>query len=466
MQIPNMAIRIIRKESLLYLALGIILIVFSTAILTSFLGLKGVVGTLLLILTILALFDTGLMFFLFLVVVFLPYLLEIHQSVIYSIPLLLSALIYFKGDLWKRIKNPILFSLFIYFLCTLPSFVNTSQPLLSLRDQSNLVSLFLVFIATLLYVDSHEKMKRIFYIFVGAVLLHSIYVIYLGITTGNRVFGLLYVYYIDFAGLGGLMSFIFLIYFDNVKKVIASILFGVISLGLIITQTRNAWLSFAVSISSLLVYLLFRNKRFFVKRAQIVGFLLFGTIAIALLYFVAGSYNDKLEKRLDSGGSSTIINPEDVESIGENSLYTRTLIWHTAGMAFLKHPIIGIGAYAFRHVSGEYYTIPKNFYKLFVQNKTPHVTYFEVLTETGILGFVGFLYFLIAIIKHIVKVLKPQQNQKDSMITLIICWSFVYIIFSMSMTESWLYGQYIVWIGILLGCLVNQNLVFKQVIEN
>ncbi|MFA7229320.1 MAG: hypothetical protein WC061_09815, partial [Melioribacteraceae bacterium] len=99
--------------------------------------------------------------------------------------------------------------------------------------------------------------------------------------------------------------------------------------------------------------------------------------------------------------------------------------------------------------------IPKSFYKLYVEGRTPHVTYLQVLTETGVLGLIGFIFFISAIIKEMKKVLKFDKTREETVLSLMVTWSFVYIIFSMFMTESWLYGQYIVWIGMLLGFLVN-----------
>ena len=156
------------------------------------------------------------------------------------------------------------------------------------------------------------------------------------------------------------------------------------------------------------------------------------------------------------------LSDDNTESVGENSFVSRLMIWHTAISAYAEHPYIGIGAYSFRHSSQLYYKIPKEFYKEFVKKKTPHVTYLQVLTETGIIGFIGFMIFIYAVIRYSLKTLKVGTSLQATQVKLMIIWSLVYIIFSMMMTESWLYGQYIIWLGILLGMLVNFRKKFEQ----
>ena len=78
-------------------------------------------------------------------------------------------------------------------------------------------------------------------------------------------------------------------------------------------------------------------------------------------------------------------------------------IWHTAINTFSRKPLIGIGLYSFKYTSKEYYTIPKPFFKQYVENRTPHVAYLEVLVESGIIGFLGFLIFLFSVHKLLFK---------------------------------------------------------------
>ncbi len=393
--------------------------------------------------------------FFFLTLIFLPYIyaLRIHPSAIYTLFLFISALFSLKNGMLQKAKNPLWFPLFFYFITTLPSLVNTPRLILSIRDMSNQLALFLIFFVSLNAFDSADKIRKIFYFFIAAVFLHSLYVVYLGITVDRRAFGLLGVYYIDFAALAGLLTFILVLYLRGVKRIIASIIFAISTLGLILTQTRNAWISFAFAIVTLMIYLIFKGESFYIKRRTITRILVFSVLLIASVFIFAGSVNTKLESRVDLANESVV--NDDPVSIGANSLASRVLIWYTAGLAFLQHPYIGIGSYSFKHTSDLYYKIPKGFFKLYVEGRTPHVTYLQVLTETGILGMMGFLFFIFSLIREMRKLLSVEKSKEEITLTLMIAWSFVYIIFSMFMTESWLYGQYIVWIGVLLGFLIN-----------
>lgn len=402
-----------------------------------------------------ALFSFHLTYAFFLVLAFLPYvyILRVHPSVVFSIFLLFSALINFKGDLIKEVKNELWLPLILYFIVSLPSFVNTPNPLLSLRDLSNLISLIIVFFATILGFPSKRKMMFVFFIFITAIFLHSLFVIYLGVTTGKRVLGILGVYYIDYAGLGSVIAFILVLHKRGLKRVIFSAVFIVITLGLILTQTRNAWISASFTIGTLILFLFFNVKKTSMKRSVIVFLTL---VVIVLLIVFSSSTKVDVGERLDVN-KNTVSLTDDPESVGPNSFVSRAMIWHTALYAFLEHPVIGIGTYAFRHTSQLYYIIPKGFYELYVEGNTPHVTYLQVLTETGIVGFLAFLFFIVTLIKLLVQSLKLLMARDDLIITLMIIWSLVYIIFSMMMTESWLYGPYIVWFGVLLGFLVNNR---------
>ncbi len=454
------------KEFFLFSIVGLVLIFLLNLFWAAGLGLKGLLATLVLSLTIVTLFNFELIFYFFLILIFLPYLTIVHQSIFFSFFLLLSALINFRGNILHSVKNPVLVTLCVYFISVIPSLINTPALLLSLRDMLNLLALFIVFIVTLLAFYSKNKMMSVLYFFIIAVFLHSLVVVYLGITSSLRVFGILGVYYIDFAGLGSIMSFILILYSRGFRRIMFSSIFVIITLGLIITQTRNAWISTYFAMFTLLIFLFCKGKFTYTKRSSIFAWIIGSFMLITAIFLLAENYNSNIENRLGVD-NQVQVTVNDPTSFGGNSFVTRAMIWQTSVMAFLKHPVIGIGCYAFRHVSNMYYTIPKVFYKLYVEGRTPHITYLQVITETGIIGLIGFLFFIYSIVKFMIMTLRLNLSRDDIVRTLIIIWSFVYIIFSMFMTESWLYGQYIVWIGVLLGFLVNNfKLITINTIEN
>lgn len=397
------------------------------------------------------LFNFQLMYFFLLLTMFLPNMMEMHQIVFIPILLVFSVFINYRNITFDDVRNPLLKPLFIFLIPVAISFFNTSAFWLSLRDSLNLVALILTFFVTLIVIKDRKQMMNIFYFFIIAILLHSLYVNYLGITTGRRVFGLLGVNYIDFAGLGSVLTFILMIYAKNIFKAIYAVMFTLITVGLILTQTRNAWLSTGFAIFTLFLYLIFRGRKIFVKRGLLILLALF---AIGLSMIIILRSGIKVNQRSDTK-NQTLVLTDDPESSNVNSYFTRLLIWHTAANAIMQHPIIGIGAYSFKHSSQLYYTIPKPFFKIYVENNRPHVTYLQILTETGVFGFVIFIAFIFQILKVTFNSLKKISQIGDVKITLMIVWSLIYIIFSMMMTDAWSYGQYAVWFGILLGLLIN-----------
>jgi O-antigen ligase len=429
---------------------------FILIILFTPLGIKGFIILSVLCFIAVILSNFNLIYYFFLTLIFLPYFFVVHESVLFSIVLFLSTIINFKGNIKAELKNPLMVPLFLYLLMTLPSLIRTPELLLSIRDYSNLIALVIVFCVTMIGFRDTSRMKKVFYFFIVAVLLHSLYVVYIGLATGKREFGILSYYYIDFAGLGGVLSLILLIYSKGLNRIFIGIAFLIITTGLILTQTRNAWISFGFAIITLLVFLVIKAKEFQIKRFTAIIFLVGSISIVGLTFLLTEDLNSNISGRLDIAKKTTVLNANDPTDIaGGNSLITRAFIWHTAVMAFLEHPVMGIGAYSFRFISKMYYKIPKSFYKLYVENKTPHVTYLQVITETGIIGLIGFLVLIFYVIRMVWKTINLNNKEGDTIITLMISWSFVYIIFSMFMTESWLYGQYIVWMGVLLGFLVN-----------
>lgn len=416
-------------------------------------GIKISIFILFFVAALVPLINFHFMFFFLLLTMFLPHMMEMHQIVFIPILLVVSLFVNFKNITLDDVRNPLLKTLLIYLIPVVISFINTKAFWLSLRDSLNLAALILTFIVTLICIKDRKYMMNIFYFFIVAIFLHSLYVNFLGITTGRRVFGLLGVYFIDFAGLGSVLTFIMMIYAKNIYKVFYAILFFIITVGLILTQTRNAWLTTGFSLFSLFLYLAFKGKKLFIKRDLLI-FLALVAIGVSII-FILGS-GIKVNQRSDTK-NQTLVLTDDPESSNVNSYFTRLMIWHTAANAILKHPMIGIGAYSFKHSSQLFYTIPKPFFNIYVKNKTPHVAILQVLTETGVLGLIVFSIFIFHLIKFLFSSLKKVRIIEDVKITLLIVWSLVYIVFSMLMTESWLYGQYAVWFGILLGLLINNQ---------
>jgi O-antigen ligase len=161
------------------------------------------------------------------------------------------------------------------------------------------------------------------------------------------------------------------------------------------------------------------------------------------------------------------------DSIVSNSLISRLLIWHTALNAFFHHPIVGIGAYSFCFDSQHYRTIPLFLYKDFVKDLSPHITYLAVLTETGIVGVIGFLFFLLSTLKMGYTSIKRSKTVTDKYFSFGIFIVQIYIAFTMSISDAWLWGQCGMLWSIVLGIsvanykiILGQALSYDRIVKN
>ena len=449
------------KTRIIIYVFSFILILFLALVLKSRFSTNGILIILAIVLSFLTIYNIYFSYSILLLLLFTPYILPIHNSILFSFFVAITLVFTYSGNFLDRLNKRVLYSFLIYFLCTLPSFFVTSKPLYSLFQSTNLFAFFVIMITTMLIINTPKKMTRVLYAFIFAVLIHSFIVIYQGMTTGERVFGLLGVFFVDLAGLGTLLSIILFFQTKGLNKLFFGIITLIIFFALILTQTRNAWLSLAVSFIALVTYLIIYRKKYQINIISISLVLVILFFGIVFSYSVVSKTNVAFEKRLDLG-SQTLQLSKNTPKGGVNSFISRIFIWHTAYMAFLKHPITGIGLYSFKYTSNEYYKIPKSFYKGLVAGRTPHQTYIEILTETGVIGFIGFSFFIFSLIRLIISSLKFSGNIEDNKRTLLICWSFIYILFSMFMTEAWLYGQLLIWFGILIGLLSNNQKLLKK----
>jgi O-antigen ligase len=420
-----------------------------------------------LVFAILLSFNFYLMFSALLLIVFTPYFVGIHTSVIFSFFLILSLLINFKFKKDETFQNPIISPLMVYIFLASLSIYNAPKTIYTLLDYSNLLSLILLIIIVPVVFTERKKINQIFYVFIFAVLIHSFFVIFESLSTGGRSFGLLSVFYVDLAGLAILYSIIFFLYNHGFKKYVFGFSSIMILIGLILSQTRNAWLSTIVTFLFLLIFLFINNKKYRINRKVILT-------VITIFILISGSFfiialkdlNIDVGKRLETKTQKVNLT-DNPSSVGDNSLLSRMFIWHTAINAFSTEPLIGIGLYSFKYTSKEYYTIPKPFFKQFVEHRTPHVAYLEVLVETGIVGFIGFIVFLFSIHKQMIISTRYFMKEESIPQTLLLLVSLVYISFSMFMTEAWLYGQYLVWFGIIVGLIIaNAKMLISETSSN
>lgn len=397
------------------------------------------------------------LFFLILIIV-TPKFAEVHHVIFFTLFLIPTIIFNYSNLIRYSVDNPLLKPLLLFIFLSSFSLLNAPKNIFTLLEYFNLIA-FVVLLTLLPQVLIHlNNTQLLLKYFLSFLTIHSIYVIIVALSENLRSFGLLGVYYVDFAGLAFLYAFIFSLYSNGVKK----LLFGktaIINLiGLIFSQTRNAWISTFFIFFLILAFLFWNDKKYFIKRSRILKISLIFIILLVGFILLTISTKETTLERVKIESQTTELT-DNTESVNENSFISRLFIWHTAINAFQKEPIIGIGLYNFKYTSHKYYTIPKPFFKQFVEKKTPHISFLEILVESGVVGFLGFLIFLISVISLSLKILKSYiYFEKEAVVqVLLISFTIFYVVISMIMTEAWLYGQYLVWFGIILGALVAEN---------
>ncbi len=227
------------------------------------------------------------------------------------------------------------------FLASL-SIYNAPKTFEILMDYFNLVSLvLLIFIVPIAFTE-HKKIYHIFQIFIIAVLLHSVFVIFESLSTGGRAFGLLGVFYVDLAGLALLYSILFFLYSRGFKNYAFGLTSIIILIGLLLSQTRNAWLSTVVAFFVLLVFLFIYNKKYRMKRKTILIVITFFVLSAGSIFLLASKdLNVNVGERLEAKNQKINIT-ENPSSIGDNSLLSRMLSGTQQLMPFLENQYLGL----------------------------------------------------------------------------------------------------------------------------
>jgi len=281
-------------------------------------------------------------------------------------------------------------------------------------------------------------------------LFNSFHVIAEGLTSPRRAFGFAGIMFVDYVGIAITMNFILLLMSKGKKyRIFLVPSFIIFVAALLVTETRNAWLSTFLCLFLLMIFITLNAKKFEMKRSFLIATLVSSILVLSSLVFTVTSLKPEVSERVEQ----TTKVEESIDQSGQvqSSLLMRVLIWHTAYLAFLEHPVIGIGAYSFPFSSYQYYRVPRMIFEDYVKGKTPHVTFIAVAVETGLIGLFAFLFFLIASLKFSYDSIKRSKSFEDTSFSLLLFGPLIYITISMLMTDAWLWGQGIILWGILLG---------------
>lgn len=295
--------------------------------------------------------------------------------------------------------------------------------------------LFCIFISTsyVVYrlITSTDDINKIMQYFTILTVISGIIIIIRIVMTGKiRSLGIAGFAIMDYI----VISLVILIFRDFLlgKQNKKSILYlTVIFIIFITTQSRFAWLGFLLTMiyGSIISGFYSQNAKELLRK-KVPQIIIIFVILISLL-FVTG-LGSVFIGRLTEINFSFFQNEEGL--MVTNSMESRILIWIVALNTFLSHPVTGIGYLMFSEVSEQYNVLPLLAYQIFVENLDAHTTYFNILCETGIIGFVFFLSYIITVFTISIKAIKISlSNSKKNtsiILNLLVFFFMVHSIYS------------------------------------
>ncbi|MDQ3141053.1 MAG: O-antigen ligase family protein [Bacteroidota bacterium] len=196
-------------------------------------------------------------------------------------------------------------------------------------------------------------------------------------------------------------------------KLIAFILFIILSIGLLITFSRAAWVSI---IPALIVFLFMRFKISFKYLVVIFIFITF------YLLIMSDEIIMSLEKNKVSGSDDLVENVESISNISTDaSNLERINRWACALEMWKDKPVFGFGPgtymfeYAPYQLSGNYTEISTNFGDV----GNAHSEYLSLMAETGLLGLIIFLVMFYFVCRTGFRIYKNNINPGDRILAAI-----------------------------------------------
>lgn len=375
----------------------------------------------------------------------------LYISVYISLGLLLAFLISYRNFSAEIFKTPLTVPIVIYYISIIPSLFNSSDLFLSSFLMFNLHAIVILVFVFSYTLRDYKIINSLIITFVSLVVVDSVVIIFLALSEGGRLFGLSGVVFVDYAAMSVVPLLLYVVFSKKYYSKFYIFIILLVMSGLIFSQTRNTFISLALTAITLIIFLFFKSDKFNISRRKLMGTFITAIIFTFTLIIIMTITNPEVFGRFEELGKSSTLNVKTEADFYRNSLLSRILIWDTALNAFKEHPIIGIGAFSFPFESVKYYTISKELFDEFVEGLSPHVTFIAILTETGILGFIGFIILLTSSLRISLKSNKKANSEDQKFYSLIILSLQIYIFFSMFLSDAWLWGQCGMLWGIVLG---------------
>lgn len=376
-----------------------------------------------------------------------------HISILLSPAVAASFLIWHRGIRWSDVFSPLTMPLVVYGICILPSFLNAVNPLRSILMLFNAG----VFVLVSHVLPAAVRTYRVLGIFLGTYIvlavMNSLHVFFQAFVGVPRPFGLAGLMFVDMSALAVCVGIAAAIVSRGMRRYLLLCGSLVICLALVLTQTRNTWISASITLALLLIYVFVHPEFAQISRKKLaLSVASVSLVVVACIIILLALYPNVAERATDLAEKRKY----EITSDGEihNSLVPRLMIWDTAIRAFLSHPYVGIGVYEFPVSSRYYYRVPKYFFHRYVQGIGVHEGYLAVATETGIIGFLGFIVFLSAGLAIAYRSIAQSITERGRRYALVGMTAMVYVAISLVFTDAWFWGQLAVLWGIIAGLML------------
>ena len=365
--------------------------------------------------------------------------------------LIVSFFAVYRNIDWSDLALPIAVPFLLYYSVMMLSTFKSANMLLSLY----FINHYLLFIGLMTIMSAvivnQKTIFRLLATYLTFVALNSIHVIIQAALTGKRVFGFAGIMFVDYVGIGIIFSVVLSLFSTRwYYRILLLSLTVLFTIALILTQTRTIWAATFSALFVMICFIAIRHSYFGLQAKTFRRFALLLIVFFGIGLSAALIFNPNTFGRLSEVGNAS---EADISESGlvKNSLVSRVLIWHTAYNAFIANPILGIGAYSFPFSSQYYYTISKYLYKIYVENLSPHQTFFAVAVETGLLGLIAFIVLLISILRYIFKGMLTSNTFEEKRTSAVLGGGVIYCLISMFITDAWLWGHGIILFGFSLG---------------
>jgi O-antigen ligase len=232
------------------------------------------------------------------------------------------------------------------------------------------------------------------------------------------------------------MAMVFIIWSKSIRTSLFYMLISIISgLGIFATQSRAPLLAILITFPVIMFVSFRKAKRENDYRTlKNIKYVLLPVIVLVLsLFILEETYFEGTISRLD----------ELIQSLKNpvGTVMTRIVLWTSAIMAFLEHPILGVGIGNMRivhEVVPEVKLIP---YWAWVKGMSAHNVLLHYMAETGIIGASALVYLFWKNLSIGFKAYKIKLNKQDNMISTALFIASLVCFITMFYMRSWTWGM-------------------------